>query len=387
MNKIIVNFFLINPILGLFSIFLTKNKLKTFILVFSLLIAYYGFCTPPVYEMDLYQHYEYFNKVIIGEFDPFGTKYFGMYILCYTIKFFNLPKELLPFISIFLNYYILFNISLDEMNKNKNLKNRDKIFIILFIIFNIVPFSHVYSGIRFPIAMIIAVYSIYKMQTQEIKIIKFLFLVLLSISFHKFIIFIYIIYIISYIFKINYKTEKKLRIFIFPLFLFIFSNEAIFFKFFTFIPKEILIKYNMIDYILGENNQKFGFGGAKYFFNKLNIIGKIGDIIENIFIRYFYIIYVMLNKKIDNLILVLMYVILIFYKFQAFSIRYIYILSYFLIIYIIRYYKKIRTIYFEVFTLIIVLFNIVMLKDKIYFFSGIEKFVFSIPLLELLGIN
>lgn len=389
MEKLLTtSFFLVNPVFGFLGLIVLKNKRKVFYLLISLLIAYYGFCIPPVLEMDLYRHYELFDNIVIGNFDVENSKYFGMYILCYVIKFFSLPKELLPFISLFLNYYILLSICYNEIRKNKEIKTRDYFFLTLFILFNVIPFSHCYSGIRFPIGMSLAFYTIYKKLNKKMGNIKFLIITLLAISFHKFITIIFIIYFISIFFKMNYRIEKKLRILIFGLLIFLSYNEGLFIKIFNIIPEEFQREYGMRGYLLGEeSNEKFGFGGASYFFSQRNIIGKTVIILEDIFRKYFYIFYVMINRKIDNFVLILTYIILICFKFQAFSIRYTYILSYFLTIYIIRRYKKVNTVYFEIFTLIIIVFNIFLWKDKSYFFTGIVDFIFSIPLLKILGIN
>lgn len=389
MEKLLTtSFFLINPFLGFLGLTILKNKKKAFYFLISLLIAYYGFCTPPVFEMDLYRHYEFFDSIIIEEFDIENSKYFGMYVLCYIIKLFSLPKELLPFISLFLNYYILLNICYDEIRKNKEIKLRDYIFITLFVLFDVIPLIHCYSGIRFPIAMSLAFYAIYRRKNKKIGNIKFLLTILLAISFHRFITVIFIIYFISIFFRMNYSIEKKIRILIFGLLIFLSYNESFFIKIFSFIPEEFQREYGIKGYLLGEgSNEKYGFGGANYFIAQKNIIGKTASFMAEIFQKYFYIFYVMINKKIDNFILILTYVILLCSKFQAFSIRYTYILSYFLIIYIIRKYKKINTIYFEIFTLIIVAFNIVMWKEKLHFFTGIQNFIFSTPLLNLLGIS
>ena len=353
----------------------------------SLLIAYYGFCTPPPEEFDLYRHYELFDSIVIGKFDIENAKYFGMYILCYIIKLFSLPKELLPFISLFLNYYILLSVCYDEIRKNKEIKVKDYFFITLFILFNVIPLVDFYSGIRFPIGISLSFYAIYKKQNKKIGNIKFLLIALLSISFHKFITIIFIIYFISIFFKLNYRIEKKIRILIFGLLIFLSYNESLFIKIFGFIPEEFQREYGMKGYLLGEgSSEAFGFGGAQYFFKQYNIIGKIAIILEDIFQKYFYIFYVMINKNRNNFILILTYIILLCSKFQAFSIRYTYILSYFLMIYIIRKYKKINTIYFEIFTLIIVAYNIVMWKEKLYLFIGIKDFTFSIPLLKIFNI-
>ena len=389
MEKLVVaSFFLINPILGFIGIPLLKNKRKAFFLLLSLLIAYYGFCTPPTITMDLYRHYEFFDRIIIGNFDLESSKYFGMYILCYIIKFFNLPKELIPFVSLFLNYYIAFNIYDKEVLKNKRINGRDCIFIYLFIIFNLIPFTHIYSGVRFPIAMILSFYGIYKKENKKIGKIKFLLIFLLALSFHKFIVVIYIIYFISFFLKINCRMEEKVRVLLFGLLIFLSFNETIFTKIFSFIPEEYQVKYGMKGYMLGEGSSEyFGFGGAKYAFGQLNIVGKIFSTIEYILEKYFYIFYVLINKNIDNFILILTYIILLFYRFESFSTRHIYILSYFLMVYIIKRYKKIRSIYFEILTLIVMALWIFLLKEEVRLFSGIQDFFLSIPILKLLGID
>ena len=87
MEKLLTTgFFLINPFFGFLGLVVLKNKRKVFCLLISLLIAYYGFCTPPPEEFDLYRYYELFDSIVIGKFDIENAKYFGMYILCYIIK-------------------------------------------------------------------------------------------------------------------------------------------------------------------------------------------------------------------------------------------------------------------------------------------------------------
>lgn len=389
MEKLVVmSFFLINPILGFVGIPLLKNKRKAFLFLLSLLFAYYGFCMAPIITKDLYRHYEFFDGIAIGNFDLKSSKYFGMYIFCYIIKFFNLPKELIPFIALFLNYYIAFSIYDKEMLKNKRINRKDCIFIYLFIIFNLIHYTSIYSGIRFPIATILSFYGIYMEKNHRIGKIKFLLIFFLALSFHKFIIVIYIIYFISFFLKINCKLEEKIRVLVFGLLIFLSFNESFFTKIFSFIPEEYQVKYGMKSYMLGKgSSEQFGFGGAKYLFQQRNIIGKIVFIFGGFLKKYFYIFYILINKNMDNFLLILSYIILVFYRFSTFSTRYLVVLSYFLMIYIIRKYKKINTIYFEVFTFINLMFQILFFGEKGWFLSGIKDFIFSIPILKLLGID
>ena len=385
---VIMSFFLINPILGFIGIPLLKNKRKAFFLLLSLLFAYYGFCIPITFELDLSRHYEFFDEIIVGNFDLESSRYFGMYILCYIIKFLSLPRELLPFISLFLTYYISFNIYSGEIAKNRHINLRDEIFIYLFVICNLIHYVNIYSGIRFPIAMILSFYGIYKKENKEIGKIKFLLIFLLALSFHKFIIVIYIIYFISFFLKINCKIEEKVRVLIFGLLFFLSFNEELFTKIFSFIPDEYQLKYGMKSYMLGEgSSEQFGFGGGMYSFGQKNIIGKIEFIISEILKKYFYIFYVFVNKNIDNFLLTLTYIVLLFYRFETFSTRYIVILSYFLMIYIIRRYREVNTIYFEILTLFNLTYQILLIKNKVWFFLGIKNFIFSVPILKLLGID
>ncbi|MGO3801518.1 MAG: hypothetical protein ACTJGM_03800 [Fusobacterium sp.] len=145
-------------------------------------------------------------------------------------------------------------------------------------------------------------------------------------------------------------------------------------------------------YGIGNNqSEKFGFDGSSYFFQKYNIIGKTVNIIKNIFQKYFFLIYFGIlrikdKKNEENFTLILCYIVILLNSFQAFFYRHMFYVSFLVTIYIIRNYKKKKSIYFEIFTVIIVSFQVILWKEKLYFFTGINDFIFSIPLFSLLGI-
>lgn len=390
MNKLIVlGSYLINPLLGIILTLKNIKKRNLFILGLSLGIGFYSFNYNPRETADLYRHYKYFDEIVqVGNFDPFGTQYFGMYILCYMIKILGLNKRVLAFITAFVSYYIMLKLVLESSRKLT--KDKEFLLNILFFLILGTNYLNLVSGVRWGISSSIFLYGIEKYFGKRIKLIQIMPYFFIAICMHQNILILILIFVLSEIIKIPFKNKVCIRILVG------------FFIFYTALKYVNLstIKFDLIPQINRKMKTYFGDGkwGEGYYLIILkssNILGKLKVLIKRIIDTFFPIIYILKSiksntnyfKKEYNFIFMLFYIELFLFKYFALFDRLKYTLIILVCLDIIRNYKTKNKIIMKLAIIFVVFFRIIFNWRRLnYFVIPFVKMIFSIPLLKILGI-
>ncbi|MCS0929685.1 hypothetical protein NXY82_23790, partial [Escherichia coli] len=112
MYKIAINYilFIFNPFISVLSTLFTLDlRRKSSILLLSLSAAIISIGVVPVFEMDLVRYYESYERLAnVNIFDIFSLYHFNLLVKYYVklLSMFGIAKEFIPFMPIFLAYYL-----------------------------------------------------------------------------------------------------------------------------------------------------------------------------------------------------------------------------------------------------------------------------------------
>lgn len=240
------------PILALpfvvMGAYLDTKKRNIYIILLALIMAVIGFhFTPPNSEYDLYRYNMLMDQMKnegiyyvknISEYKFFFVTNYLFYLVALTNVF-----ELLPAITAFIVYYILFYIITDYSYRN-NISNNKYILTMIFMVMYI-PAVPIFGGIRNALAYAIIILAIYRDMVISKKNLKTYFLYIIPLFIHSAVMPIYIFRILLCINSKFIKGILNVLILCWPLYLVLIK---IILEKLTFIPPLAILNNKIIDY-------------------------------------------------------------------------------------------------------------------------------------------
>lgn len=155
--------FLVYPVLGLiFAIVLSSNCRPFAHIVLAFVLASFTFLLIPIGENDLTRWYE-----VYFEFYGKNLYYLWLYILekpdyllylyVYTLSNLDLPKQLIPFLSIFLTYCFWLTLFRNTIYSQQIFGKKQLLFYLVFLLW--IDYRVVFLGVRQGVAIFISVYG------------------------------------------------------------------------------------------------------------------------------------------------------------------------------------------------------------------------------------
>lgn len=169
--------------------------------IFALALAIVAYCTEPSREDDLFRHYQEMERMRLGGIDylkdPNQAVYKSYFIINYLFYGIALigNNRLLPFIIVLITYSLIFYVSLQMVKKYKI--NYSILSIGIILLFAILPFRIVVSGLRNWLAFSIVFFAIYRDFIEEKKDVATFLMYILPIFIHSSVIIIIGIRILS----------------------------------------------------------------------------------------------------------------------------------------------------------------------------------------------
>lgn len=202
-----INIFMSIPFL--IGMILKKKKVAILIALFFGSFAYFS-VIPKNSTHDLKSYYILFETLNFYANEEFLNKQLYVKILFTFLNKLSLPKEMIPFITNFITYYLL--VKIYENNSKLIIKSRDYfVFFCLFLF--IMPFFG-YLGVRYYTAIVVYIYGFLKPRKKKYKF----FIMLISIFIHYTMVIPLIIYLFTKIIKTDL-VGKKLRIILIIVFI------------------------------------------------------------------------------------------------------------------------------------------------------------------------
>lgn len=296
MYLVVFTIFIFNPILSLFLTFIeVLNRKKYAAFLFSFTMGLLAFVLIPMEGYDLirvYEEYSYFKSLNFDQllyYLSFNLD-FLFYVYSWILAKLSLPKELLPFTSIFLIYYIFITIYIDWVKRNNVNKNQKFVFLILIILF--IPFLSTYSGIRNNTGLSFFVLGLYNFLIYK-KHNGLLFIFLANLI-HFMTIFLSVLLFISYIVR-NHRLVRFIFLLSFVL-LILPSNPVI--NFFAILDfSNEALQHRQFSYLGGS-------GWSDFFLPGLSLNGRIFFVITMLsyFLSLIYLIVTHNNSFLRNFI-------------------------------------------------------------------------------------
>lgn len=143
--------------------FISKKHLKIYFFIVALILATIAFFFQPSADMDLYKHYQTIDYFKIHGWDYVKTTYIFKTLPIYGVYFYLISllpvKEFLPAVTVFITYFLSFNL-IYKISRDNNIK---KSYIMITFSFFILgtDYLSVISGIRNMLAFSIFVYFLY----------------------------------------------------------------------------------------------------------------------------------------------------------------------------------------------------------------------------------
>lgn len=224
-NFLKILLFFIYPISVLPVIIKDIEKSRLNILLFSTLLGMFAFLTIPLHNDDLATHYYIFEDIKGMSLDEFKifllfqSDYF-LQVLSYSFSNLGISKQFIPFIAVFISYYLKLEIFIDFY--------KDKLYnkigsILLLIIILAIDYRGIVLGIRNGLAVSVLIYGIYLLFINNNR--KGWFFVVFSSIIHSMTLIVIPLILIS---GMNLKSNIYRNIFLASfLFLFIGSSSVI----------------------------------------------------------------------------------------------------------------------------------------------------------------
>lgn len=376
---------LINPFIAVGKIYdYLSNPKKINPLIFALFIGMIGMNFIPNENLDLFRHYEYYNSVKIVNFNPLNEKYFGLGIIVFVLKKMSLPKETLPFISLFFFYLMFFDLAKRCILRKNQFSRVETISYILVILFIPgFPMMLVYSGIRFFLGGMIIAYILILYYLYGLSKMRLLLGFTLAICLHNTLVFIIPIFILGNLLKLK-KNEKKIRLLMYII-IFILSI----FVDYTKLGVSVMEMFNMkTAYITG--NSRYGMGGFIKTFVYGNFYGKVQFVLESmlyLLIPYVYLSKLKIKNKLQNYMIIKSYILLFMFQQYDFFKRYTGILMILVIFDLFRRKEKNTKYYLWIMLgLKAILLSIFWMINYEFIMKGLSKTLLGIQLLKLFDI-
>jgi hypothetical protein len=205
----VINLFIFYPLGAIPFLVKDMKRLKRYaFFLLAVFMGLLGFLIVPLDNDDLASHYETFEFIAEGNWSDLilflrENVDFVLYLVMYLISSLHLPKELLPFLSVFLGYYIKFMIFYRFMkfHAKVELTTSEYFGIFLMICFFSTPFRNFALHIRNFVAVAVICYGVYLIFIEDDK--KGWIYVILAPFIHFMVILIIPLIIISRFFKIS----------------------------------------------------------------------------------------------------------------------------------------------------------------------------------------
>lgn len=282
--------FFLNPLLSLIY-FLVSSKYKKYLYI-SLFMALFGAILIPAKSYDILRYYEKFDLLdsttnFVENLKDQNDILVPTYYL--FLKKMNLKKELIPFFSIFITYFLSLKIFYKIFKSN--LLETKYLYLIYLIYFINIDFRGSLFGVRNTPAILLSIYGVYKYYIENKKI-GLIYLILGSMTHIMTLIYIFILIFLEVIpKKICLKISKI--IFLVSICGF-FLTPKILENIIKIIPMSDSYKTHILYYITGY--------WATGYLEDANIKQKIFDLLMN-FRKYWSILYLISlfnEKKIDS---------------------------------------------------------------------------------------
>ncbi|HIF9310867.1 TPA: EpsG family protein [Photobacterium damselae] len=191
--------------------FMIKPKKQSVIFI-SLFFSGLAYLIIPYEGWDLTRHYEAFNvisKLSIESVLDYGQiRYIPLHIYMWCLSAVGFNKEVLPAISVFLSYFIVFSVFVSIFNRNNN-ENTFEVFIILLAVWTLVPFIDIASSLRQHFSFIISFFGLWLLFVKDNKL--GLIYLCLAVVIHISALALLLLYFIIKI-KPSYKQKKIIAI-------------------------------------------------------------------------------------------------------------------------------------------------------------------------------
>ncbi|MCG6191226.1 EpsG family protein [Maribellus maritimus] len=329
-NKInlpVIGLFIIYPLISLpFLLIEVINKKKYAVVLLSFFMAALGYILIPTITDDLTKHYDDFSKLTTDwgsfKFLLIQNTDFVLTLFQFFIKVFNLSPQLIPFLSVFIGYFLKFLILFQfvKIYEAKNERKIPKTIWILLIAFTFltISFRNFALNIRMPVALTLQMYGLFVLYFKKEKS-GLIYMALGTLTHFMTIIFILFILILKY-----FNRKNLFRI------LFIISFG------FNFIPQSIIVK--PIQQINISNEQfikkQQGYTEGFYYKNFMEEMSFKGKVSRYIGLSFTYLIFLYLlifkrNSKLRNFVYLCAILTNFFYSMPMFFARYSYALQFF----------------------------------------------------------
>jgi hypothetical protein len=167
-NKFLtISSFFIYPIGSVLPIFIEMiNGKKYSYFFFSLIMGMFGFITIPLISDDLTRYYstfEYISNLSFSKFIEYISLKpdFLVYWIMYIFSVIGLSKQFIPFLAVFISYYLLLLVFFD-FTKYNQLKHKNIFILFLSLFILVVNYKAAVLGIRNSAANSILMYGLYQ---------------------------------------------------------------------------------------------------------------------------------------------------------------------------------------------------------------------------------